>query len=664
MGRLLYGKRKNAVHRTSDARPTLAAMLAQTTTESLPAAVKQAVQMKQVSREQIAAILKQHRTMRRLDRSDVLLQTLREAEQPLTAQHYCIAMAHANDERKTVKALQWWKEAVKEGKANEQLHGVLLSTYRNAGRWSDALLHCDAMWEDKMAVDAHALHAAMNACRLHGPWEAGLAVFAKAVSAGTTPNGVVYLELLRLIARGRLRSRWSYSLAILDALEPRTELTAGHYNAVIETMGGLQWERGMEVFQRMQRQNVQPSAHTIEKLLLLHPHSVSHCIRCVAEAHVLGMPVTDTMYRAVLTGLFQRHLNEDAVQFLAREYSQDTTDTSNPSSNSLALSVALLDALLAHPKPHDALAIYETYEPRLGDVVGAATRYLGSPGHLSQRWLVQGRVAVVDHNVLLSTTFESLIHHYDSIFVPLAAVRLLARRARETGDSAQGRYMRATLRRVSALLKREEWSMIRVLPYAHQLLSHSYLAERSPASPAALLALRAAAEKTAPQLSYGEALLQRLGPVTTAAKEKGVEARGVRGSQGDEGQRSVVEGEGLIIRQEGYRDIAYAQRGAVEGRENDAKRGGDKVVEVQESVLRDKSRISSVERVIAVAAMLKSLNPDAEVHVLSSNRAQIAATLHWNDVRPSCPIVAVRYPDELAERAPPEDPTSILRQSR
>ncbi|KAG5499071.1 hypothetical protein GH5_03773 [Leishmania sp. Ghana 2012 LV757] len=661
LGRLLYGKRKNLVHHASEAKPSVTAVLAQTSTERLPAAVMHALKLNELNREQIVALLKHHRALRRFDRTEVVIQTLRNAKQPLTSQHYCILMAHANDERQTRRALQFWKEAVSEGKVNERLHNALLSTYRNAGNWRAAVRHCESLWRDQQVLDPLATHTVMNACRRYGPWHVGLKVFSDAVQHGTKPNGVVYLELLRLIAQCKMPARWTYSLAILRALETGVEVTAGHYNAVVATMGGRNWEKGIELFHSMQQRNVQPSTETLNTVQQLHPHNVAHCIRCVAEAHALGMPVTDTMYRNVLLSLFRTQLNHEATHFAEREYKLDCADAGNPLTHTLALSVAMVDALLSHPFPHGALLVYQSFQDKIGDVVAAATRQLGASGSLDQRWLVQGRVAVVDHNVLLSTAFESLVHHYDSVLIPFAAVRLLVRRARENGDTVQGRRIKTILRRIGLLLKREEWRMLRVLPYAHQLLAHTYLSQGGPASPEALKALRDAAEKqsllpespptrtvaSTAASAYSQALLDRLAPVGEAAVMAG--AVGVR----FEGERdTVVAAKDVVIRHGGGGVPDTSAFSLASQQASPASAAS------LPTVLHSSHRITSVERVIAVGAMLKSLNPDADVHVLSTNASQLAAVRHWNAVRVGVPLVAVLYPDQLRQLAPPAPPVS------
>lgn len=633
VARLLYGKRRNAVHKTSQAKPSVTTALMQTANEQLAAAVKHALRMKELGRDDVAAVFRSHRALRRPDRTQIVVEALREESYPLTSHHYALLMAHANDQRDTATALRYWGDAVRVGKVHEKLHGALLATYRNAGDWEKATKHCEKMWEDKLVVDPHSLHAVINACRRYGPWEAGLAAFSTAVSRGTRPNSVVYLELLRLIQHSKLPGRSVYAAAILDALDGKADVTAGHYNAVLATMGGIhQWARGVQLFHSMKEKNVQPSRDTLHTLLLLNPNNISHCIRCVAEAHALGMPVTDTMYRAVLSNLFRLRLDHEASQFAEREYRRDVENAGNGLSTSLMLSMAMLDSLLAHPRPHDALLFYESFEKELGSVVGPSTRGLGTFGQLSQRWLVQGRVAVVDHNVVLSPRFESLIFHYDSIFIPFSAVRLLVRRARELGNTHRAVYTRTAIRQLQLLLQQPGWSAVRVLPFAHQLLAHQYVSG-GPTSAESLRLLREEATTTKALPTLGGRLRHEFSDDTG-------EANGILTIRSP--------GEGLpITAQQKKKATASLHREIPTTRQ------------LHESFLHDKDRISSAERVVAVAAMLRALNPETDIHVLSSNATQLAVVEHWNTCQPTTPLTPVQHPEELHEKAPPEEEANV-----
>ncbi|CAD2218592.1 hypothetical protein AGDE_11728 [Angomonas deanei] len=479
------------------------------------------------------------------------------------------------------------------------------------------------MFEDKVELDVHGLHSVLNNCRKNSPWYTGLQFFSKAVGQGVKPNAVVYLELLRMLEHAHpMPNRWRYGLAILSALQGRVDVTAGHYNSVLATLGGGHWQRGVQLFHTMRENSVQPSKETLHTLLLLQPNNVSHTIRCIAEAHTLGMPVTDTMYRALLTGLVRRSLDHEAVKFIDKELSRDTVDTGNPVRTTLPLMTALLDTLLAHPRPHDALVMAETFENKLSDVVGASTRNLAEIGSATLRWLVQGRVAIVDHNVLLSPRFQSLIHHYDSIFIPFSSVRLLVRRAREGGDSVQGRYMRTVLLRLREMLNQPEWRMVRVLPFVHQLTAHRYIAEEEPFSTEALEEMREEAKKL--PSSFGQQLLNGISGVGDTARDT------------------------LAIR-----EVDQPAPAVITTKK---KRG---------IFLRHKDTLTSIERVLSVAVMIKSLNPDADVHVLSTNARQLELVEKWNgfttdEAQHGQTLQAVLYPSELFDKAPPPDASSAV----
>ncbi|CCW59703.1 unnamed protein product [Phytomonas sp. EM1] len=654
--KLLYGKRKNAFHRVSESKPSVVTMISNVPSEGLTAAVVRAIALKELDRDSVLSILKANRALHRLDRSELVIQGLRDANFPLTSHHYSLLMAHANEQRQPHKALQYWKEAAEEGKVNEKLRGALIATYRNTGDWRKALEQCEKIWEDQLDLDAHALHAAMNACRRHGAWKEGLEVFSQAVNRGTKPNNVVYLELLRVLASAHpMRSRASYALAILDALNGKMDLTAGHYNAVLATLRGPHtWEKGVALFESMKANNVQPSLETLSALLLLNPTSLAHCIRCVTQAHELGMPVTDLMYRAVFSNLFRLNLDHEASQFAEREYKRDTVDICNPNSSTLAINMAMLDSLLAHPRPHDAFLFYQSFETNLGDAAGPATRQLGTLGVPTRRWMVQGRVAVIDHNVLLSPRMESLIFHYDSIFIPFSSVRLLVRRDQELEGTVQSRYMRRTLYHIELLLKSPEWSMVRVLPFSHQLLAHQYIVG-GPASPDALRALREEAEKTPPPAgkslpSFSQSLLDSIAGETPD------------GRPGGDGADKFV----------GLMSIRPCDDGAVPGlispfedgphplNEDDSK--DCEVVPVQappKDFLMQPHRITSTERVVAVAVMIKTLNPDVDIHVLSPNPTQLCVVERWNRLPQHTKLTPVRYPEELFVKAPPERPVPV-----
>ncbi|RNC54541.1 hypothetical protein TcCL_ESM08042, partial [Trypanosoma cruzi] len=356
-----------------------------------------------------------------------------------------------------------------------------------------------------------------------------------------------------------------------------------------------------------------------------------HAVQCVAEAHTLGMPITDAMYRAVLANLFRLKLDHEAVRFAEREFGKCNEDPGNPVNASLSLSLAIIDGLLAHNRPQEALLFFSTFETRLGNVVGSATRGLGTIGLRSQRWIVQGRVAVVDHNVLLDPRCESLFSHYDSILVPFSSIRLLVRRVRELFGTLKGRYTKQRLKRLQELTA-DQSIPVRVLPMAHQLIAHTYIVD-GPITSESVECLR------------------------ETAREKKDEDEQLR-----EEQRRLTESVFIRKRDALFSDDGFAAR--VCG--SNLNEGADVAVVVKPGetpvvsgsgpvVLNSPDRMSAPERVLAVAVMLKSLNPDSNVHVVSPNPVQLQVVEKWNQMHPAILLTMVRYPEEVTLKAPAEE---------
>ncbi|KAG8348576.1 hypothetical protein TRVL_00584 [Trypanosoma vivax] len=631
IAKLLYGKRKNALHKTSQAKPSTAATLIQVPMVELRQAARRVASLGELDSEVLSEVFRKCRVLNRMDRSEAIVEVADEVKLGLSPSHYCILMAHANDNKDSQTALRYWNRACKEKKANEKLHGALLAAYRSSGRWKDAVRHCMAMLHDNVNLDSHALHTVMNACRRANASDVGLAMFSTAMRSNSAPSSAVYLELLRCIQQSSLPNNWEMALTVLQTLEGTVELTAGLCNAVMATMRGAQWTRGVELFHAMKDKNVQLSKETLATLASLNPGNTSHVIQCIGEAHTLGMPVTDTMYRAVLTNLIRLGLDHEAVRFAWREYRRATEDPGNPVNSSLALSLGIVDTLLGHSRPHEAMLFFDVFESKLGGVVGAATRGIGSMGLKSQRWIVQGRVAVMDHNVVLNPRFESLLSHYDSLILPFSAVRKLVVRVREEMGTVKGRYTKQTLKRLQKLM--EEHNALRVLPLVHQLNAHVYVVD---------------------------------GPITSQSVEL------LRGSLINGGDQQELGGvtTPLLIRKSGeysfpVNTVSHSQCANRRDEVGTAMRAvtavGKRTLDVScTPVLQDRGRISAPERVLAVAAMLKLLNPDASIHVVSPNHVQLLVVQRWNKLRPGAPITAVRYPDDVSFKAPAEQQALMI----
>ncbi|ESL08438.1 hypothetical protein TRSC58_03859 [Trypanosoma rangeli SC58] len=637
VGKLLYGKRKNAIHTASKAKPSVVGMLMQVPESELRQAAWRAANVKELNQSTLSEVLKKYRAVNRLDRSEVVVAVADEVHLGLTSSQYCTLMAHANDNKNYQTALHYWNRACSEKKANGKVHGALLAAYRGASRWKDAVQHYNAMLEDKMTLDPYALHTVMNACRRADACDLAISTFNRAVRSGATPNSAVYLELLRCMQQLRQPSRWKMSLDVLRSIEGKVDLTAGHFNAAMATMGGALWHKGVELFQTMKAKNVQPSRETLSTLASLNPKNLPHTVQCVAEAHTLGMPVTDVMYRTVLANLFRMNLDHEAVRFVEREFVKCSEDVSNPVNSSLSLSLAIIDSLLAHNKPQEALLFFFAFETRLSNVVGAATRGLGTVGLRSQRWIVQGRVAVVDHNVLLNPRCESLLSHYDSILVPFSSIRLLVRRVRESVGTVKGRYTKLRLKWLQEFTA-DTKTPVRVLPMAHQLIAHKYILD-GPITSESVECLRETAQGTRAEEAREQQQKQGSGTALLLIRKKNTffpATDFVAPFPGGE----LKDGAELAAAEKPVESSVASSRSSSSSSST--------------VVLKNPERMSAPERVLAVAVMLKSLNPDASVHVLSPNLVQLQVVKRWNQMHPLTPLTTVRYPEEVGVKAPAE----------
>ncbi|RNF06117.1 hypothetical protein TraAM80_04113 [Trypanosoma rangeli] len=642
VGKLLYGKRKNAIHTASKAKPSVVGMLMQVPESELRQAAWRAANVKELNQSTLSEVLKKYRAVNRLDRSQVVVAVADEVHLGLTSSQYCTLMAHANDNKDYQTALHYWNRACSEKKANEKVHGALLAAYRGASRWKDAVQHYNAMLEDKMILDPYALHTVMNTCRRADACDLAISTFTRAVRSGATPNSAVYLELLRCMQQLRQPSQWKMSLDVLRSIEGKVDLTAGHFNAAMATMGGALWHKGVELFQTMKAKNVQPSRETLSTLASLNPRNLPHTVQCVAEAHTLGMPVTDAMYRAVLANLFRMSLDHEAVRFVEREFVRCSEDVSNPVNSSLSLSLAIVDSLLAHNKPQEALLFFFTFETKLSNIVGAATRGLGTVGLRSQRWIVQGRVAVVDHNVLLNPRCESLLSHYDSILVPFSSIRLLVRRVRESVGTVKGRYTKLRLKWLQEFTA-DTKTPVRVLPMAHQLIAHKYILD-GPITSESVECLRETAQGTKAEEAQ-EQLQQQQQQQRSCTAPLLIRKRNTFFSATD----FVAPFPGGELKNGA--ELAAAGKPDEPPVVSSCSSSGSRRRTV---VLKNPERMSAPERVLAVAVMLKSLNPDASVHVLSPNLVQLQVVKRWNQMHPLTPLTMVRYPEEVGVKAPAE----------
>lgn len=509
--------------------------------------------------------------------------------------------------------------------------------------------------------------------------------------------------------------------------------------------------QGVRVYIRMQERGVQPSRETLPSLFSLHPRHLEHALFCVGECHRLGMPVTADMYRSLLTLLvlretvfrhgraLEKHLGSfhrdsrgaanhvsplDVVQFVEAEYQRyeglpvvlheknspasPAPVPASPDMIGLHLSTALVDVLLSHPRPSEAQYWLSIFASRLRpilspltagicDGLGIDASEISSPPLTfsvngfppaptsSFLWQVYGRVAIVDHNTILSPLFESLAFHYDSVLVPFSVIRVLLRRLPDLRpNSKSSKHTRRAIRRLRKIVAEqsllpakgaESFSTtlsLRVIPLAHQLYAHRFLegtsvreattssgSTGSPGRGSSFLPLK---QHTPPNESesLSEQLLRALGD--SEKEEEG----------------SNTSNPNLIMKKE---NVSFSSTSKELSKDSPVP---TRVVSCMRS---PDVCITMPERVVALAGMIKTLNPNASVHVLSSSaflKAQGAssntrkhnrysagkvhrtrspledAVNRWNQNRARAAdaqhlrLTHVYHPTELSEKAPSE----------
>lgn len=611
-------KKKFATHTTSNSRPDAVGTLLSVPRTQLYETAVRMTKLHELDRDGLIRLLQKLRAFKRLDLSELAARAYRDGGRELSPHHFSLLMAHANEARQWVVALRYWNEASAENKVRPITHAAYLQTLKVAGRWSEAVTHFNAMVEDKIPVDPFALHALMNTTRKAAPWTVGLQVFSSAVASGATPNSVVYLVLLRCLAQSQHPHRWHFALSILQGLDGTEERNAGMFNATMDALSSSRrWQQATALYHQMKQQSIVPSKETFRVLMDIRRTDAAHCIRVLAEAHKHGSPVTSEMYYSVFRSLLSLNNGPKHVLALAQsEARRATADAGNPNYQTAPITLALLDSALDHGVPSNVDAIIAGFRHEIETVVPQATRGMCVLGQSSQRWISEGgRVAVVDHNALMSPRFEALQSHYDHVMIPATSIRALVRRMDgELGGSKEytrNTWLLSRLRTIvfsdSRKTKRGEegaadrW--LHVLPVVHELLAHRHLAAHGSGSGGG---------------EENELKLLRLSATDVAAQLLLADDEGGN-DQGSVMQSFTIRGTAVRVSEGGSKHLGPFVSDASEV-----------MPPAEPQFVKSKLWLTSQEKVIATALMLKKLNPDTDVHVVSRSHYLMEEVRRWN----------------------------------
>jgi pentatricopeptide repeat protein len=653
--KVLFSKRNNFTHTLSQAKPDVVTTLMQVPLASLHDSTVHATKLGELDRDRMVSLLKQLRAFHRRDRTDVVVRAYQEAGRSLSPHHYTILMSHSSDEGDWVAALRLFSEASQAGKLRPQTHGALLTALTRRGLWQKAVTHFGNMIEDRIPVDSHALHVIMNATRKDAPWKTSIQLFCKAIAAGTTPNALVYLILLRCLSQCQLPSRWHYSLSILEKLQGSVERNAGMYNAVMETLGSCgRWEKAVGLFHTMPEDKIQPSHETMRIVMALNKKNAVHVVKSLAATHALAMPVTSAMYRMVFRSLIAAGKPEQVKILATAEMGRASSNPGNPNNSIEAVSNALIDCVMFLSNASIAQSLVQTFEPQIESVLPQSCAGLVLLGEPSQRWIADEgcRIAVVDHNTIRHREFETLLAHYDHVMIPATAIRVLISRGENTtfGGSFHHTHNEWVLSRLRSTLHNpaslRRWKKQRssdgsdsiaasfhVIPLHHQLQAHSYLTrEIETMSEEALLQLR----KSSAELA-ADALLKLSANLNNNDEDDDF------ASQPLHSIRPATSSASAVVELNDTPSPGSSSPSAVK-------------VDVPRFV-QNPYVLQVAESILSVAVMLKTFNPKASVHFVSPSDSLLSAGKRWNDhatsyLRGEQLVELVRFPNELREKAP------------
>ena len=636
--KLLYSKKQFEQHNISAAKPSILSTVLELPAHQIADTVQLATKTGSLTKPLLGEILHKLRHFGRYDIAEKVARSFQLTGRQLSSLHYNILMAHANDQGKWRDAVKLFMEASSNSCLNPKLHGTLLAAYRLQGSWMKCVGHFNQMCEDQIPMENHALHGILNTCRQIAPWQMSMKVFARSIEAGAKPNELVFLVLLRCLQQSPLPSRWHYALQILQQISSSGSLrpNAGMYNAVMDTLRtARRWLSAVTLFESMKGDGIQPNSRTMIALARLNNRDLNHVVQSLAQSHSLSIPVEGELYRMVLRRLLVDSTVDNAVALIECEIARGNRDPGNPNVSVRKLSEAMFDAILFHTKPKDSLRLLRRFEDEISSVLGLVTRGLGSLGTEEQRWIVEGRVAVIDDRALVHSRFETLINHYDGVIIPMTAVRIVwARTQSHLNNSAIGNYNRHVLTTLRERMFQENselyMPMIKLMPLYHQLQSHTYLAGEDQwltPTPLHVKNLRLTALQREKQL--------------LASLEESADTIRIRDS-------TLTQSDPLSQPD----PTSAAELGLP-----------------SERFFASHEKISVAESVLSVAAMLRHFNPNTSIHVVSPSRDVSSLVEKWNTRwvlsgsagTPSVStdryrLESVWFPHELFERAPPPMP--------
>jgi hypothetical protein len=577
-----------------------------------------------------------------------------------------------------------WKEALRlfniAGRRGipltRDLAGMTLAACRHGSQWRRACDVFTTVVRDQVPFDARGLHSLQMVLRETGHWAESIAAFSVAVGqAGAVPNEASYMELLRTMdprCRGSSSSRgrpadvsWQAALQVATTLRgsPRLSLGLGFDNTLLGVLASAhRWQETLQLFSAMVQRGAAAggggargalgynavSLETVASVAQFrsqNPH-VDHRLliallrRCRADE--IAPPTR--LYRRLFACLGHQNRAKEVLALFERLTDEAVLDPANSNLSLHDLYLGLLDALLTFDDPEAAAVIAEHVRDAVEPAWVTATAGLSQWGEQGDQWLISGgtRVAVLDY----TTTFHLDRHlpllidqvaaageaPYDYAVVPGADVRNLIADAQHcTNTNLQQR-----LQTVQWLL----WASAVECADAHptfNVQTHSRADNDGPG------------EDPPPPHPLGDTMMQlpikiRTTPLTVSLRANAVLKDVAAAHKAD--IQAILHGRSAPVvagqlESGGTADAAMQQSEASEGaadglwtpRSNAvvkqrAKEAADRRVETQRAAREAAARhfspaVVSSLHCIGVALLLRRLNPDAQVEVVTRRAATV-----------------------------------------
>ena len=130
----------------------------------------------------------------------------------------------------------------------------------NSGQWEHTFQLCHLMQNSKVLLDAACYSALIGACEESEKWELALRLWSEMLRAKVSPNESCFTGTLASL---KAPQKWPTALELLS-LMPQMKMypTRIQWNAAMNTCASSEWQRALDLLDRMQELNIRANVDT------------------------------------------------------------------------------------------------------------------------------------------------------------------------------------------------------------------------------------------------------------------------------------------------------------------------------------------------------------------------------------------------------------------